>query len=820
MRKLPTGTVTFLFTDIEGSTRLLRELGDEAYAETLANHRRVLRESFARYRGVEIDTQGDSFFVAFARADDAVGAAAEAQSTLRTGEVRVRMGIHTGVPLFREANYVGIDVHRASRVAASGHGGQVVISQATAGVLDRTVELRDLGEHRLKDLTEPERLYQLGSGEFPPLKTLHQANLPVQPGPLIGRERELADVIGLLSAARLVTLTGPGGSGKTRLGLQAAAELVDDYRDGVWWVALAALRDSELVEPTIAQVLGAKDGLAEHLRSRRVLLLLDNFEQLVGASPRIARLLAEAPEVRVLVTSRERLGVAGEREYSVEPMAIDDAVELFTARARQLQPSFEPDLAVTEICRRLDGLPLALELAAARVKVLRPEQILARLERRFDLLTTGARDAPERQRTLRSAIDWSYDLLTDGERHIFARLGVFAGSFDLDAAEAVAGADVDMLGSLVDKSLLRPTRDGRFFMLETIREFALERLADSGDIDGVERAHAAWFVSLVEQIAPGLTGPEQSTCLERLIRDQENARAALDWAISSSEDEILLRLAGASFRFWYLRGLLGEARAHLDRALRTQLAAPSLRERVLFGATLIAHRQGDAAAARAYATERLEVCRALEDPSRTASALIGVGLVSELEGGDPAIAAAAYENARSEAAKAGDAWTGAIATLNLSDVALSQGDTERATALAEHATQSFREIGDRAMVSKAVYCVGMAALERRDLGRAKSAFDEGLRLGAEIDDSESLIFNFDGIAELAALTGDVERAATIASLSEALRRETGFAPEPNHELRLQHVQQLAGTQTLATARAKASTLTHEEIVASALQVLE
>lgn len=819
MGLLPTGTVTFLFTDIEGSTRLLRELGDEAYAETLAEHRRVLRESFARHGGVEVDTQGDSFFVAFARADDAVGAAAEAQRTLRAGRVRVRMGIHTGVPLVREANYVGIDVHRASRIGATGHGGQVVISQSTTAVLDRALELRDLGEHRLKDLTEPERLYQLGSGEFPPLKTLHQVNLPVQPGPLIGRERELADVIELLSAARLVTLTGPGGSGKTRLALQAAAELVEEYRDGVWWVALAALRDPELVEPTIAQVLGARDGLAEHLRSRRALLLLDNLEQLLGASARIAKLLAEAPEVRVLVTSRERLGVAGEREYSVAPMAINDAVELFTARARQLQPGFEPDLAVTEICRRLDGLPLALELAAARVKVLSPAQILPRLERRFDLLTTGARDAPERQRTLRAAIDWSYDLLADGERGIFARLGVFAGSFDLDAAEAVAGADVDMLGSLVDKSLLRPTRDGRFFMLETIREFAVERLAGSGETDRLQRAHAAWFVSLVEQTAPGLTGPEQAACLERLIRDQENARAALEWAASRSE-EILLRLAGALFRFWYLRGLLGEARAHLDRALRTRLVVPSLRESVLFGATLIAHRQGDAAAARAYATERLEICRALEDPSRTASALIGLGLVSELEGGDPAIAAAAYENARSEAAKAGDAWTGAIATLNLSDIALSQGDTERATALAEHATQSFREIGDRAMVSKAIYCVGMAAIERGDIAGAESAFEEGLRLSFEIDDSESLIFNFDGIAEVAALNGDVERATTMAGFSEALRHETGFAPEPNHELRLRHLRKLVGAEPLATAGAKASTLTHDEIIASALEILD
>jgi hypothetical protein len=316
MPPLPSGTVTFLFTDIEGSTRLLQELGAEAYAEKLAEHRRVLRESFARHGGVEVDTEGDAFFVVFARAEDAVTAAAEAQQTLAAGPVRVRMGVHTGIPIIRDADYVGVDVHRAARIVAAGHGGQVVISQATAALLDPKVEVRDLGEHRLKDLREPERLYQLGGGEFPPLKTLYRANLPIQPGPLIGRKRELADVLELLSVTRLVTLTGPGGTGKTRLALQAAAELVEDYRDGVWWVAMAALRDPELVETTIAQVIGARNGLAEHLRPRRALLLLDNLEQVLPASVRIAGLLADAPRVTVLATSRERLvsrtaGVAG-----------------------------------------------------------------------------------------------------------------------------------------------------------------------------------------------------------------------------------------------------------------------------------------------------------------------------------------------------------------------------------------------------------------------------------------------------------------------------------------------------------------------------
>jgi predicted ATPase len=818
MRRLPTGTVTFLFTDIEGSTRLLGELGDTAYAETLAEHRRALREAFANHGGVEVGTPGDAFFVAFATAGDAVGAAAEAQRALAAGPVRVRMGIHTGAPLVREGDYVGIDVHRAARVGAAGHGGQVLISRATAERLDPAVELRDLGDHRLKDLMEAERLYQLGNVEFPPLKTLYQTNLPVQPFPLIGRGRELAELLELLSEARLVTLTGPGGAGKTRLAMHAAAEVIETYPDGVWWVGLAALRDPGLVEPTIAQVLGARDGLAEHLRSRRTLLLLDNFEQLLAAAPRIGALLAEAPDAKVLATSRERLGLAAEREYAVPPMASAEAVALFAARAQQLRPSFEPDATVSEICRRLDGLPLAVELAAARVKLLSPEQILCRLDRRLDLLTTGARDAPARQRTLRATIEWSYDLLEATEKKLFARLATFAGSFDLEAADDVAEVDLDILGSLVDKSLLRAAHDGRFFMLETIREFALERLYLSGESDRLRRRHANWFVAQAEEMAPGLTGPDQAACLARLTDDHDNLRAALHWAASDGEDETLLRLTGVLFRFWYMRGLLDEGRMRLDQALATAAGPAALRERALFGATLIAHRQGDVAAAQGYATERLELCRQLDDSSRTASALIGLGLVAEMED-DYARANAAFDEARLEAVNARDEWTEAIATMNLSDIALLRGEPERAAALAQGATSSFRELGDRAMVSKALSNVAIAEVERGELERGQSAFAEGLRLSIEMDDSESLIWHLEGIAAVAALRGDLERAATMAGLSGAVRAETGFAPQPSQDLVLQHVRRVVDPETLSAARERAGALTHEEIVAQALELL-
>jgi predicted ATPase len=481
MRELPSGTVTFLFTDVEGSTKLLHELGAEGYSEALAEHRRILREAFSVHGGVEVDTQGDAFFVAFATAPTALKAAAEARTRLTGGPIRVRMGIHTGTPHVAEEGYVGVDVHRAARIAAAGHGGQVLVSASTAALLDAD-GLRDLGEHRLKDLSAPERIYQLGADDFPPLKSLHQTNLPIPTTPFLGRERELGEVLGLLSqeAVRLLTLTGAGGSGKTRLGLQAVAALAERYPQGVWWVPLATLRDPALVLASAGQALGAKNGLAEHIGDKTLLLLFDNFEHLVEAAPELAGLLASCPNLDLLVTSREPLRVSGEQEYAVAPLVHEEGVRFFLARARAVRPEFGADEAVSEICRRLDDLPLALELAAARVKALSSAQILERLEQRLPLLTGGARDLPERQRTLRATIEWSYELLSPEEQRLFALLAVFRGGCTLEAAEDVAGADLDTLQSLVDKSLLRHSEE-RYWMLETIREYAAERLEASAE---------------------------------------------------------------------------------------------------------------------------------------------------------------------------------------------------------------------------------------------------------------------------------------------------------------------------------------------------
>jgi predicted ATPase/class 3 adenylate cyclase len=565
MRELPSGTVTFVFTDVEGSTRLLHELGAEAYAEALAEHRRLLREAFTAHGGVEVDTQGDAFFVAFPTAPGALGAVAVLTEALASGPIRVRVGVHTGTPLLTDEGYVGADVHRAARIAACGHGGQVLVSASTAALLDASnsllqgMGLRDLGEHRLKDLSAAERIFQLSDGEFPALKSLYRTNLPVPATPFLGRETELGEICDLLGRddVRLLTLTGPGGTGKTRLALQAAAAASDGYPDGVFWVPLAPLRDPALVMEEASTAVGAQDGLEEHIADKHLLLLLDNFEHLTEAATDAAALLTACPNLSLLVTSREPLHVGGEQEYPVPPLAPTEATDFFTTRARAITPDFTPDDTVPLICLRLDDLPLALELAAARVKALTPHQILDRLEQRLPLLTGGARDAPERQRTLRATIEWSYDLLTADEQRLYAALAVFRGGCTLDAAEQIAHADLDTIQSLVDKSLLRHNED-RYWMLETIREHAAEQLDTTGEADELHRRHAGFFLELAEEAEP-YAREVDPTWLDRLELELDNLRPALDWLGQAGETQLVLRLAGALLDMWGARGHFAEA---------------------------------------------------------------------------------------------------------------------------------------------------------------------------------------------------------------------------------------------------------------------
>ena len=463
MSTLPSGTVTFLFTDIEGSTRLLLQLGAELYGDALVEHRRRLRDAFARNGGVEVDTQGDAFFVAFATAHGALDAAEEAHQSLRGSAVRVRIGVHTGTPLLIDGGYVGVDLHRAARVAAAAHGGQTLVSASTAE-LARDRPLLDLGMHRFKDLASEERVFQLGAGEFPPLKSLYRTNLPVPATPFLGRRSEVKEVVALVKRpdVRLITLTGPGGTGKTRLALQAVAEAADDFPDGLWWIPLAPLRDPAVVPATTARALGVAeqpgrdlgDVLDAAIGGKRLVLLYDNAEHLL---PEVAESIARHLETEgptVIVTSRERIRIQAEHTFAVPSMSAGDARDLFVARARQVDASFEATPAVEEICRRLDDLPLALELAAARTALFSSEQLLERLSNRLDLLK-GGRDTDVRQQTLRATIAWSFDLLDPDEQRLFASLAVFVGGCSFEGAEEVCGAEADTLQSLLDKSLVR-----------------------------------------------------------------------------------------------------------------------------------------------------------------------------------------------------------------------------------------------------------------------------------------------------------------------------------------------------------------------------
>ena len=731
MTALPHGTVTFLFTDVEGSTRLLQEHGYR-YADLLADHRRVVRDAFERHGGVEVDTQGDAFFVAFVTATEALEAAAEARDELERGPIRVRMGLHTGEPLVTDEGYVGIDVHRAARIAAAGHGGQILVSQSTRD-LAATDRLRDLGEHRLKDLTAPERIYQLGDGEFPPLKTLGATNLPVAASPLVGREHELAVLSELLlDGTRLLTLTGPGGSGKTRLALQVAAEISDEFPGGVLFVPLAEVQSADLVEGTITSTIGVRE--AADLRDRRALIVVDNFEHVLDAAPAVAKLVGASTAAKVLATSRAPLRLAGEREFPVEPLPSDDAVELLTQRARAVRPDFEPDAAAAQICRRLDGLPLALELAASRLRSLDADALLARLDEALPVLTSGRRDAPERQRTLRATMEWSYELLPEDLRDVFARLAIFAGTFTLASAETVADTSFEQIDALVEASLLKPVGSDRFLMLETIREFAAERLEALAVGRELERRHAEHYLdvarsaNLSEQDAHG--EPRHDLAEAEL----PNFRKALAWAEQAGDAELGLRLLTTLEQFWVARDPF-EARRWLERLLPlADDVDPHLHARalVLYGGMVFivgefehgeeifrkclaeyrllddehgiatalsrlivpATLRGDFDEGRSLARECLDVYRRLGDTSGEAAAL---GTLADVEwnAGNRDLAVQLAHQSLERATEAGFDWWRVGMLYSLCEWALAGGDVSEADRFARQALALAHRIGDR-----------------------------------------------------------------------------------------------------------------------------
>ena len=764
---LPTGTVTFLFTDVEESTKLLHELGAEAYAAALTEHRRVIRDAATRYGGVEVDTQGDAFFIAFPTAPGALSAAAAARDALATGRIRVRMGLHSGTPLVTDEGYVGTDVHRAARVAASGHGGQILVSASTAS-LAPAAQLRDLGPHRLKDLSAPERIFQLGDDEFPPLKTLHQTNLPIATTPFLGREKELPQVLQLLSdgAARLLTLTGAGGTGKTRLATQAAALLAEEFPDGVWWVPLAPLRDPELVLSTAGRIVGAKNGIAEHIGDKSMLILFDNFEHVVEAAPDVASLLTSCPRLRVLVTSRERLQLTGEQEYPVPPFAHEEGVGFFLARARAVASGFEPDESVAEICKRLDDLPLALELAAARVKALSPAQMLERLDQRLPLLTGGARDLPERQRTLRATIEWSYDLLPAQEQQLFARLAVFRGGCTLEAAEVVAAADIDTLQSLVDKSLLRYSH-GRYWMLETIREYAVELLDDE-----TRRRHADFFIVLAEAAEPNLRG-DPGDWLERLDVDHDNFRAALDWLEATGDTQRSIHLSAKLGRFWYQRGLHAEGVRRLDRALAADTRSTTARAEALNGAARLWLLSGEPKRALAIAEEALELCTELDDEAGSADAFFLSGYIAS-ELGEFERARDALEQSIVRYRELGDGHSILLAKSNLASIYSELGDPERDRALTEETLAEARASGNKRIEAWARGGLAMWIVDQGGATEeALTLVHDGYRLHVEIGELGAIYDTLSRFAKILAAAERIEDATRLLAKSQALSKEMG-----------------------------------------------
>jgi predicted ATPase len=807
--KLPSGTVTLLFTDIEGSTRLIGELGEEGYVQALMEHRRLVRSAFASHGGVEVETQGDAFLYAFPDPAEALAAAAQSQQALASGPVKVRMGLHTAEPRLTGEGYSGRELHRAARIAACGHGGQVVVSAATCALVED--ELTELGEHRLKDFDDPVALFQLGQEHFPPLKTISNTNLPRPASSFVGRQEERDEVVNMLrNGTRIVTLSGPGGSGKTRLALEAAAELVPTFMAGVFWVGLAALREPALVTETIAQSLGAREGLAEHIAERDLLLLLDNFEQVVEAAAELGPLLERCPNLKLMVTSRELLRINGEVEYPVPPLSEPEAVELFCDRAR-----LEPDETIAELCRRLDDLPLALELAAARASVLSPAQVLGRLSQRLDLLK-GGRDADPRQQTLRATIAWSHDLLDDEERGLFARLAVFSGGCTLEAAESVADADLDALQSLVEKSLLRHTKE-RFWLLETIREFALERLAESGAEAEVRSRHAAYFVRFAEQAAlQNADGGSFAEPFARIGVEHDNLRSTLEWARDSDEHEVLLRVAAALADYWKVRSLVHEQRTWLALALERGATPLLARVRVLRVAGVRALNDGDLAHAEALNAEHRALAEEVGDEEELHLAMNSSAHLARAKG-DLEGARGRFLELAEAAASFADRQLHAYAVINVGLVELDVGNYRAALEYSTAAVDMLSELGDETGLAAALGNCGWSALCLADPARAADYFRRSLVYAGQVEATHQIATVALGLGAALIADRDEQRGAELLGAAASLRDEldttlNDVLEEQIHEQAVVEARAALGEDVFDAAWARGRAIKPQELV--------
>jgi predicted ATPase/class 3 adenylate cyclase len=848
---LQRGTYTFLFTDIEGSTTIEDRIGRDRYGELRERHRAILREVWATHAGNEQGTEGDSFFVVFAEASTAVEAAVAAQRALLAepwpddAPIRVRMGINSGAAERTGESLVGISINRAARIAAVAHGGQILASGLTRDLLDdhpvEGVHLRDFGDHRLKDLSAPVRIVGVEADglpiEFPPLRTLDARpnNLPTQLTTFIGRDAELEEAAGLLATTRLLTLTGPGGTGKTRLSLQLAARSADEFPDGVFFVPLEPIRDPMLVAPRIAGALGVAEGttqpiadsLADWLRDKRLLLVLDNFEQVVSAAPIVADLLRAAPDIKAVVTSRAVLHVSGEQEYPVpglpvppdpsqlssldrlnlggETRTIDlvalgqyAAVRLFVERAIAVRPGFavtnENAPAVAAISARLHGMPLAIELAAARIKILSPDAILVRLDQQLDVLVAGSRDLPARQQTLRGAIAWSYDLLDEGGRRLLDRLSVFASGCDLASAEVICGpaselgGDIlDGLMALVDQSLVKaeqtPDGEPRFRLLDTIRAFAAERLEADGEVDRVQARHRDWYVALVERAAAELSGTDQRRWLDRLELEHDDIRAVLDRAVEAPDPPVAIGVGFAMWRFWQKHGHLAEARRRLESmaAAPWSSADPRLRARLVEALGGTCWWQGDLAAMTVRYEEALAIWETIGDEAELANASYNAsfayafspGAEPEVNADVDKVALSHLERARDTYHRIGDLRGEANAVWGIGNFHYFRAypgngvDEFRAT------LSMFREVGDLTMEAWSLHMLGTALLRNGEVAEARGHITHAVRHFHASGDASGLTLTFDDLSAVAVADGDLERAARLRGAARNLTTETG-----------------------------------------------
>ena len=906
---LPTGTVTFLFTDIESSTRLLQQLGDR-YADVLAGHQRLLRAAFQDRGGHEVDTQGDAFFIAFASARDAAEAAVAAQRAMAShswpenAPVRVRMGLHTGEAIVTVGGgYVGMDVHRSARICSAGHGGQILLSQTTRILVENDlpqgVSLRNLGEHRLKDLQHPEQVFQLVTpdllADFPSLKSLDTFpnNLPRQLTRFIGREQEIEEIKRLLADTYLLTLTGSGGCGKTRLALQVIADLLEEYSDGVWVVELAPLSDPSLVTQETAAVLGIREEsgvltmgggspgtpsatsggdslitrLTEYLKSKQLLLFLDNCEHLIEACIKLVdALLRTCPNLKIIVASREALGIAGESTYRVPSLSLPDpgnmppleelaryeSIKLFIDRAVAVVSIFKLTdnnaPSVAQICHRLDGIPLAIELAAVRVKALSVEEIRARLDDNFRLLTGGSRAALPRQQTLRATIDWSHNLLSEPEKVLLNRLSVFSGGWTLAAAEEICADEdnvelnfhihpdevLDLLTILVDKSLViaeevSSFEEGgktRYRLLEMVRGYSRESLVDSGDAERVRGLHLDYFLRFAEKAEPEIQLGDDQTVWNQLEEEHDNLRGALEWSGESGRTEEGLRTAGALWWFWYVQGYHSEGSKWLEGILTEEESklSPSVRAKALGGAGYLIGLQGDSNRALELMEESLILYREMGDKRGIAQSLLHLGKFIHENEGDYEGGATFLEEGLSLFRELEDSQGVAALLLFLGDTRLRQGNLEKARVLVEESLTLFQEVvGSKAGEISSLYVLGRVVGSGGDYGRATELYKKSIKLTWEIGSKYPTHLRLEALAEVAIAQDQPERGARLLGAAETIRQDIGVSlispyDRANHDRSIAALRADLGEEAFEAAWAKGRAMSVEKAIEYALTV--